>query len=709
MAKKTVHVVYVVNDKALKQADQSIIKLGNDAFAAQKKMNSMGKEGEGAGKKITGAFTSLKGIIATLGLVALAKQIFNVTAEFQKLEAVLANSLGGQSAARAAIKVLQEFAAKTPFSVRELTASYLKLVNQGFKPTVEQLRQLGDLAASTGKDFDQLTEAIIDAQTGEFERLKEFGIRAKKEGDKVTFTFKGIQTQVKFTGEEIRKYITSLGDLEGVSGSMAAISATLEGKVSNLGDAFDNLFNQVGKLNDGPLAQLIDLLSKGVAATADWIAVANMDALDFAEIRLKRFRDAVEEANAALLAGDATKANQIYIDMTNAINEASEELKELEADQKLAASISEEAARKNQLMIDITKAEIQGYKDLRAQVLKTVDTVNLKEAERLKALQKIAAEEARMIREMLARIAAQRYQIESGKMFIDQLQQINKEQSNIAANFEITERAKKRLREQEVKDAQWVREELKRIEDQKVNDAAAAQERRNQILMAGLDTAAQILSLMVGYREEDTSAQEEYYRRQIELAGDNDRKRTELEKKQRALKDKADKKESEARRSAAIKQILIDTAMNVVRSITNNGGIPLGLPFGALALALGIAQVATVRKYAKGEVDIKGPGTGTSDSINARLSKGETITTAARTKESKGLLTMIRDGKINDKTMRSATGRMPVAQQFNDKNIVKAIEDNKAPDYVRIADDLYEVKQAKNKTKTLIRKKHFPR
>ena len=76
------------------------------------------------------------------------------------------------------------------------------------------MRKLGDLASSTGKDFDQLAEAIIDAQTGEFERLKEFGIRASKQGDEVKFTFKEVETQVDFTADSIRDYVLSLGDDE---------------------------------------------------------------------------------------------------------------------------------------------------------------------------------------------------------------------------------------------------------------------------------------------------------------------------------------------------------------------------------------------------------------------------------------------------------------------------------------------------------------
>jgi hypothetical protein len=217
-----------VGDKAKKS--------GKDAGDA---MGGMGAVAAKVGPVIAGIFAADK-------IVGFTKEVLAVTAEFQKLGAILKNTLGSNSAAQGALTRIQEFAAQTPFSVQELTQSFVKLANQGFTPTNAQLRKLGDLASSTGKNFDQLTEAIIDAQTGEFERLKEFGIRASKAGDQVTFTFKGVQTQTKFTNEAIREYLLSLGDLQGVSGSMAAVSGTLGGQISNLGDAWDSLLNSIG-------------------------------------------------------------------------------------------------------------------------------------------------------------------------------------------------------------------------------------------------------------------------------------------------------------------------------------------------------------------------------------------------------------------------------------------------------------------------------
>ena len=44
--------------------------------------------------------------------------------------------------------------------------------------------------------LDDMVEAVADATTGEFERLKEFGIRASSQGDKVALTFRGVTTTV---------------------------------------------------------------------------------------------------------------------------------------------------------------------------------------------------------------------------------------------------------------------------------------------------------------------------------------------------------------------------------------------------------------------------------------------------------------------------------------------------------------------------------
>lgn len=198
--------------------------------------------------------TALKGYLTYEFFRGLTSELVNVRGQFQQFMAILTNSLGSTNDAREALQMLTDVAANTPFQLDALTGAYVKLVNQGFKPTRAEIVQLGDLSSSVGKKFDQLAEAIIDAQSGEFERLKEFGIKARQSGDQVSFTFKGVKTTVDNTSESIRQYILSLGNLDGVKGSMAAISKTLEGQISNLKDSITAMFNKMGEQSEGFLS-----------------------------------------------------------------------------------------------------------------------------------------------------------------------------------------------------------------------------------------------------------------------------------------------------------------------------------------------------------------------------------------------------------------------------------------------------------------------
>jgi hypothetical protein len=234
-------------------------KLDKGLRDANTKLDKFSKEVNRKAKQSEDAF---KGVGETLGAIFAIDQIKNFTGEMlrltgqtQKFEAVLGNTLGSDSAAARGMGQIQILAAKTNYSVTELTENYVRLANQGFKPTSAELMKLADLANSTGKQFTQLTEAILDAQVGEFERLKEFGIRASKSGDQVKFTFKGVTTEVQNTEASIRSYILGLGDLNGVQGATAKIAETLEGQLSNLGDAWEGLMTTIGK-NSAPAFSL---------------------------------------------------------------------------------------------------------------------------------------------------------------------------------------------------------------------------------------------------------------------------------------------------------------------------------------------------------------------------------------------------------------------------------------------------------------------
>ncbi|MFC7347301.1 hypothetical protein ACFQO9_11290 [Chryseobacterium zhengzhouense] len=239
----------------------------------------LGKLGQlgGAGTAISSLLPQVAG---ALSIAALGNDIYQTTKKFEGYVQTLKNAYGSSVKAQGAFDKIQQFAAKTTFGVDELTASFIKLKNRGFDPTTEELTKMGDFTSSLGKSMDQYVEALLDAQTGEYERLKEFGIKAKTTGDMVTFSFRGIEKQVKKTDQEaIRNAIISFGELKGVVGAMAGQATTMEGKISNLGDTWDYTMNIMGKSGKGFMTDMIDLANDLLSAFNDLIAKSPAETL----------------------------------------------------------------------------------------------------------------------------------------------------------------------------------------------------------------------------------------------------------------------------------------------------------------------------------------------------------------------------------------------------------------------------------------------
>lgn len=235
----------------------------NEALAETSKPSLWNNITGGIGKMST-LFQGFIALQAVQFLWDMGKAIFDITAKFEKYEKVLETALGGQKEAKAAMEAIKVMAANTAFSVDELTGGYVKMVNRGLRPTQKEMVALSDLAASQGKTFDQLVEAVLDAQTAEFERLKEFGIKAKKEGDNISLSFKGQTQVVKNNEEAILAAIVAMGAMTGVAGQNAKMMETLGGKTSNLGDNFDSLMVTLGTGLRPVFIAILELLNASI-------------------------------------------------------------------------------------------------------------------------------------------------------------------------------------------------------------------------------------------------------------------------------------------------------------------------------------------------------------------------------------------------------------------------------------------------------------
>jgi hypothetical protein len=306
----------------LKQFNKAMADLKSEVNSVNSSIDKSNKQTIQSTKKMSSTFTevgaTLAGVFAVDQLLNFGKAILNTTVEFQKMEAVLTTALGSNSAAKAAMDQIVDFASTTPFQVNELTDAFVKLANRGFVPTMEQMRLLGDLASSTGKSFNQLTEAILDAQTGEFERLKEFGVRASAQGEIVQFTFKGITTEVARSDKAIQEYILNLGKLEGVSGSMEAISKTTGGAISNLEDNVTQLFKNIGDSSSGFINYFIKDINNVISS------LRNLGEIIELMNPFKTIAESSNEARTYLL-----KVNDSTDDLTRTIKDAAAEFDNL--------------------------------------------------------------------------------------------------------------------------------------------------------------------------------------------------------------------------------------------------------------------------------------------------------------------------------------------------------------------------------------------
>lgn len=205
------------------------------------------------------AFTSIAG---GLSLGAAVSQLVQVQREMDVLNASMITVTGSSRAAGMQMEWIKRFAAQTPYQLNEVTGAFVKMKALGLDASEKALRSYGNTASAMGKDLNQFIEAVADAATGEFERLKEFGIKAKKEGDSVALNFQGVTTKVRNNAADITAYLQAIGNNE-FAGAMERRVSTLDGAISNLADSWDELARTV---NEAGVGNIIETTVRGATA-----------------------------------------------------------------------------------------------------------------------------------------------------------------------------------------------------------------------------------------------------------------------------------------------------------------------------------------------------------------------------------------------------------------------------------------------------------
>jgi peptidoglycan/xylan/chitin deacetylase (PgdA/CDA1 family) len=249
---------------------------------------------------VIGGFQKITGAIQ--GFV---QNVYQAGVTTENLKAQLKTIEGSAEGANKAYEKIAKFAIDTPYELEEVTRAYVSLANRGMKPTEEQLKKIGDLASSQQKPLQQYVEAILDAMTGENERLKEFGIKAKQSGDQVSFTFKGITKTVEKSEDAIYKALLGFSEMDGVLGGMNEKAKTTEGKLSNITDALKGIYVQVFDAIKPALNAVQDVLIATLSPLGkqgELFQGISQQAKEFADY-LKQNPQLAQELNKALTEG----------------------------------------------------------------------------------------------------------------------------------------------------------------------------------------------------------------------------------------------------------------------------------------------------------------------------------------------------------------------------------------------------------------------
>lgn len=203
-------------------------------------------------------------LLGGMGLQAFASQIMNVRGQFQQMEQSMKTMLGSEEKATALMGKIKEFAKISPLDMKSTVAAAQMML--GFNIEAEKvpkfLQAIGDVSAGNAQRFNSLTLAFSQmSATGK--------LMGQDLNQMINAGFNPLSEMARTTGKSIAqlKEEMSKGAISAEMIQNAFISATSEGgkfykmsedgaktingQLSMLQDAMDNVFNTLGENTEG--------------------------------------------------------------------------------------------------------------------------------------------------------------------------------------------------------------------------------------------------------------------------------------------------------------------------------------------------------------------------------------------------------------------------------------------------------------------------
>lgn len=236
------------------------------------------KDGKSIDDVISNIQNSMNIAIGGWSIGKFVNQMMQVRGQFQQTEMAFKTMLQSEEKADALMKQLIRTAAVTPFGVEDVTegAKQLLAFNVEAEDVNKTLIELGDVAAGMGMNLKDLvmlygtTIAKGKMDTMDLYQFLNRGIPiadeiAKVMGLDVTNAIEEVQKQIKAGKVTSDIFIQAMQSMtaEGskFGGLMEAQSKTITGQISNIKDAIEQMFNDLGKSQEGVINTGLEIVS----------------------------------------------------------------------------------------------------------------------------------------------------------------------------------------------------------------------------------------------------------------------------------------------------------------------------------------------------------------------------------------------------------------------------------------------------------------
>ena len=264
----------IINANAISNAEKDLTRLNNKLIVSR---SSLALTQHSAG--MLGGV--LRQVFSTVLISRFVSNVVKIRGEFEMSERSLAVIINDAVQAREIFGEIQKIAVKSPFQVKDLVKYTKQLAAYRVETDklIETTKTLGDISAGVGVDMNRLILAYGQVKAATYLKgteLRQFSEAGVNMLGGLADRFSEIQKRAVSTGEVLQmvsKRMVSFADVDAVLRQQTEFGGTfykmqekqaetIQGRISNIKDKLDIMFNEIGKSAQGLITFILDAIDK---------------------------------------------------------------------------------------------------------------------------------------------------------------------------------------------------------------------------------------------------------------------------------------------------------------------------------------------------------------------------------------------------------------------------------------------------------------